>query len=326
MKLCLLFKPLGDGAPFAPSRKEIPPLLIGAAMAAGSSLMNQSLNRSNLAYKSEMEKGLMDYEWQNYKSPQAQVHALTQAGLNPAAFFGGGAGSVATPSHSAVSDSPLMVDGVDVPRLLLTESEILKNTADAKKAGSEAEGRDIENRLATDTYKDRVEEIALRNKWTKEQTSKTIQEVGLLCATFNETQQKIENLRSEKKLTDKQVDWYNRHMKAEIEHLRSSAEYQRAIAGLTDSQKTLFDRTMDDMAHITSLNRSQMDKVVELLNKYGDAKEIIGMITDVVDAGSNLVGSITSLRTPKVPTMSETKTETLGGQTKVTHSTRTGHY
>ena len=50
----------------------------------------------------DASKDLMKFEWDNFKSPKAQVSALAAAGLNPAVALGqGGSGFSATPSPDA---------------------------------------------------------------------------------------------------------------------------------------------------------------------------------------------------------------------------------
>ena len=58
-------------------------------------------------------KELLDYQWKNFQSPEAQVRSMAAAGLNPAATLGGH-GSFAAPSASLPSTAPVQVDGVSV--------------------------------------------------------------------------------------------------------------------------------------------------------------------------------------------------------------------
>lgn len=264
---------------------------IGAIGSLGSSLLGGLMNRDNMAKQVQASKDLMDYEWEKYKSPSAQVNALASAGINPAVALGqGGSGFTATPSPTMPTaprfESPSIGD----------IGSFVQALAMAKKAGLESVGQELENEFNKSTLADRVRSIGLQNHWTEEQTARTTQEIGLMSGQFNEIQQKIENMRSEKEFTDKQVKWFDRHMRADINHLQASADYQNALKGLTDSQKELLDRTMDDLCDITSYQADQMSKIVDLLDKYGDAQAIIGMLSQVVGSASDLIGSITSLK------------------------------
>ena len=271
-----------------PQFKRIAPAIIGAVGALGSAALNYGLNRQMMNYKLDDAKDLMSYEWQNFQSPKAQVRALSAAGISPSvAFSSGGVGQFATPKPTMPTDSPFFVSGVD------QFANAVSAIAQAKKAGAETIGKQLENKVLESSLQDRIEEVGIRNNWTKEQTSKTTQEFALISGQCNEMQQRIDNMRSEKALTDKQINNFDRRMSAEIENLRSSAEYHKAMAGLTESQKELFDSTMDNMKSIVYWQEQQLEKLVGLLGKYGDAQAVVGMISQVVGAASDIIGSIT---------------------------------
>lgn len=262
------------------------PALIGAGAAFGLAGLNQAMNRENMSYQTAQAKELMRYQYDNFMSPYAQAKSYADAGISPAQAFGsGGSGQLATPSPSFPSSIPVQIAGVD------QIANAVNAIANAKKAGADTAGKNLENRIVENSLKDRIEQVAIQNQWTKEQTSKTTQEFALISGQCNEMQQRIENMRSDKALTDKNVQWFDRHMSAEIDHLKSSADYQKAIAGLTDSQKELLDATMDDMKNIVYWQSQQLEKLVGLLGKYGDAQAIVGMISQVVGSASELIGA-----------------------------------
>lgn len=265
----------------------IVPALIAAGAALAGGVINNIMNRDNIDHKAEVEKDLMKYEYDQFKSPAAQVRGMAAAGLSPSVGLGMGNGEFATPAHGSVSDSPFVFSGVD------EIANAVNAIANAKKAGAETVGRNLENRIVEESIKDRIEQVGLQNKWTKEQTAKTTQEFALISGQCNEMQQRIENMRSEKALTDKQVSTFDRRMSAEIDNLKSSADYHQAMAGLTDSQKELFEATMDDMKNIAYWQSQQLEKLVGLLGKYGDAQAVIGMISQVVGSASDIISSIT---------------------------------
>lgn len=264
---------------------------IGALGSVGSSLLGGVIGRSNMDAQVKRSKELMQYEWEHFKSPQAQVSALAAAGINPAVALGqGGSGFTATPTPSMPSNPNIPMPNIgDVGQFVLA-------MANAKKAGLESVGQKLENDFNQSVLAERIRSVGLQNKWTEEQTAKCTQEVGLMSGQFNEIQKRIEVMEQERQLTEKNVKWFDRHMKAEINDLRASAEYKDALKGLTDSQKELLDRTMDDLCDITSYQADQMDKIVSLLDKYGDAQAIVGMLSQVVGSASDLIGSITNLK------------------------------
>lgn len=259
-----------------------PAILPAMAFAGAQALANSALQSLGMNKQADVSKSLMNYEWEHFKSPKAQVSALTSAGFNPAVVFGqGGSGQLSTPSPSLPS-SPMLMTGL--PEI----GNFVKSMAEAKKVGLESVAQDLENQYLEQTIKDRINQVGIQNSWTKEQTAKVTQEVGLLSGQFNEIQARIEKMNSEKQLTDKQVSWFDRHARAEINDLKESAAYKKAMAGLTDEQKNLLSQTLDDLVSIQSLNRQHLDKIVNLLNSYGDAKEIVGMFSSVLSSIGSL--------------------------------------
>ena len=138
----------------------MPPIDWSSAIASGvnafggllGSGLSQSYNRENMALQNQYAKELMDYQWRNFQSPEAQVAAMTRAGLNPAVLFGsGGKGAFAAPSPSMPSSSPVQVPNVfDIS----SAAAFIKSVADAKKAGmdtklseQEIKNKEVERQL-----------------------------------------------------------------------------------------------------------------------------------------------------------------------------------
>lgn len=259
--------------------------LVGGLLTSG---FNQVLGRSTKDYEQGLSKDLMQYQFQNFMSPAAQAASYARAGFNPALALGpGGSGAFATPSPS-YSPTPIpLMSGID------SIANATRALAEAKKAGAETVGKNLENKILESSLQDRIEEVGIKNKWTQEQTAKTTQEFALISGQCNEMQQRIENMRSEKALTDKQVQTFDRRMSAEIDNLKASADYHKAMVGLSESQKQLLDDTMDDMKDIVYWQSQQLEKLVGLLGKYGDAQAVIGMISQIVGSASDIISSIT---------------------------------
>lgn len=272
--------------------------------------------------QNEIGKANEKRQWDEYYSPKAQVRNLAAAGINPAVAFGNQSPVLTSGGQMQMPD----VSNLGLGTTALSEiGSYLNAKANAEKAGVETEGTVLDNQVKRQTFDELVKKVGIENNWTKEQTAKISQEIGLMSGQFNELQQRIENMRSEKKLTDKSVAWFDRHMSAEIAHLMSSAEYQNSLKGLTDSQKQLLDDTMEDLKDITSYQADQMSKVVDLLEKYGDAQSIVGMISEVVGSASDLINSIGGLKNlNRVQEVLSTSTTTDSkGNTKVTRSRST---
>lgn len=268
--------------------KAIAPLLLGTLAAAGGAAMNSianEQNKKNAQYSLDLQKQLMDYQWKKFDSPAAQAKSLAEVGLNPSVAFGQGGVRGVSPSGTApqIAQSDIGLSGQDMANTILALSQ-------AKKAGSDAAGVDLDRKIKEATLDDLIKAPALANKYTQEQTAALTQSIGLMSANFQKIQQDIENAKSEKQLTDEKVKWFAREMEAKISDLKSSAKYKEAIANLTDSQRDLLDRTMDDLVSITGYQKDYQKAVVDLLNKYGDAQAIVGMISQVAGSAADLIG------------------------------------
>lgn len=265
----------------------IAPLLLGTLAAAGGAAMNSianDQNKRNAQYSMNLQKDLLDYQWEKFDSPKAQLDSYAKAGINPAVALGQGSMRGASPSASAPEVAQVGQSATDTANTILALSQ-------AKKAGSEAAGEDLNNRVKEATLDELIKTPALANKYTQEQTAALTQSIGLMSANFQKIQQDIENAKSEKKLTDEKVKWFAKEMEAKISDLKSSAKYKEAIANLTDSQRDLLDRTMDDLVSITGYQKDYQKAVVDLLGKYGDAQAIVGMISQVAGSAADLIGN-----------------------------------
>ena len=117
------------------------PLLIGAGMAAG----NTALNAIGIGQQTGASKDLMRYQWDNFMSPAAQVREMAKAGLNPAAMFGEGKGSFASPSVAMPSSIPVQMGGVDtLANYLVAKSQAKKNDVDTHLLDIEAQNKQFD--------------------------------------------------------------------------------------------------------------------------------------------------------------------------------------
>lgn len=98
------------------------------------SLVNSVGSMLGTNYAVKKQKELMDYQWNNYQSPSAQVRNMAAAGINPAVALGNQA--------PVISSSP-SVPAVEAPQFgigtssLTDLSNYIKSLADAKKAGAD---------------------------------------------------------------------------------------------------------------------------------------------------------------------------------------------
>lgn len=240
------------------------PILIGAGMAAGNTL----LNGLGMSMQSESSKDLMDYQWQNFMSPKAQVNAMAQAGLNPASLLGEGKGSFASPSVAMPSSIPVQLGGVDtLANYLVAKSQAKKNDVDTRLSDIEAQNKQFELDLAkTFSSKERVANLlsaykALqlqddehsRNEWTiakekalselsgiqKDTAQKVLDNMDTQIQQENKQREEGIKLTQEKQKTEKSSQSAN-YASANASNTQASvnremARYQRVIADVEES-------------------------------------------------------------------------------------------
>lgn len=259
--------------------------VVGAALVSGGAnlvggALNNIVNRSNMQRQADIAKDLMQYQWDKFQSYPAQVESMTKAGLNPAALLGqGGSGLASGPSVNMPTSHPIDM-GLGSNGLV----DAVKTIAEAKKVGLESEAQNLQNEITYRQFDDLVRKVGIENGWKEAETQKLDQEITKILGEISINVNVNE-------LEKKKVQWFENHMKAEISNLMGSAEYQKAMAGLTDSNKKLLDDTMNDLKSITGYNKDYLQKLVNLLDKYGDAQAIVGMVSQVVSSASDFIGN-----------------------------------
>lgn len=154
---------------------------IGAIGSLGSTFLNGMLNRSAMKDQVQASKELMDYQWNKFQSPMAQVNAMAAAGINPAVAFGqGGSGFTATPSAAMPTNTTPQIGGItDI-------ATFVKAMAEAKKAGLESTAQEMQNDLTRQTFSDLVRKVGLENKWTEANITKVDNEVSKIVADVHQ--------------------------------------------------------------------------------------------------------------------------------------------
>lgn len=245
--------------------------------------------RNLLAAQQNFAQRQIDKQY-NYNDLSSQIKRLEENGLNKNLVYGSGMTDVLAPQTVTTSaPSAPQAQPVDVASMMLASANVVKAIADAKKAGAEAAGKDLENKYNKATMDERVKAVGIQNQWTQEQTAKMQQEVSFLVGQQNALQVQIDNMRKEGKLTDKEIKWFDQEMSAKIAELKSSADYQRAEANLTKTQKEQLEALFDDTKRLLSSNVNLAEKTVSLLDRYGDAQAIVGMATQLLSSIGDLI-------------------------------------
>ena len=123
---------------------------IGALGSLGSSFLNGMFNRSAMKDQIEASKELMDYQWDKFQSPLAQVNALAHAGINPSVALGqGGSGFTATPSASMPTSVPPQIGGIsDIASFVKAMAEAKKADVDIKNVEVDTQAKQFELELS----------------------------------------------------------------------------------------------------------------------------------------------------------------------------------
>lgn len=279
------------------------PAIIGAVGSLAGSAMNNSASASAADTAFGRQKELMALQQQyavdnwnrevNYNSPKEQMKRLKEAGLNPNLVYGNGAsglqaGPIAAPTAPS---APMQVTAPGNFGSAVSDAvNAAVGIAQAKKAKSETIAQNIENEYLTKTLKDRVRAVGLANDWTEQDMRKMDQEIANYSNQWSLWQNQIDQMRKNNQLTDKQISWYDRHMSAEIADLKASKEYKTAMSKLTDQEREQAEQLFDSMKRISEAQAGLAEKALDIAKTYGDAQAIIGMVTQIVSSGSQLLG------------------------------------
>lgn len=250
------------------------------------------------------------FDQQNeYNDIRNQVQRMMSAGLSPS----GGTQTVATNnmSHSSVSPPPVLhgsplggsISPIGLPQGMGSNGQTLRDVggfirdiAEAKNKGADTVIKEVEGELAARTLEERVRAVGLKNNWTEEQ-------INLAKQQYDEILGRVNLMQKEGLLKDKELATFDAKMTAEINDLKSSKQYKDALSKYNDKERELLEAMFDDLKNYQMYSTQQIQKFVDLLDKYGDAQAIIGMLTQVVDSAVNVVG----LFKPKVSEIIHTK-------------------
>ena len=195
-------------------------------------------------------------EANRYNSPLNQVKRMGSAGLAPQSLAGGAgaggsssmgaSGSVAPP---VLSGSPLggSVSPIGLPQGMSTNGSTLasigsfiRDLAQARLMGSQKTAQDLENTINEKVIDDKVKAVGLKNKYTEEQ-------ISLMQQQFAEITGRMNVMRKDVELTDKQIKWFDSEMSAKIGELQASKEYHEALSKYTDKERELLEACFDDL-------------------------------------------------------------------------------
>ena len=169
------------------------PLAVGLLSAAGGTVLNRAfdfLNKQTARESMDLQKELMDYEWDKFSSPAAQVKSIAEAGLNPGVVFGQGGMRGSAPSMNAPEIAQSQQSPTDFANSVLA-------LANAKKSGSETAGIELDNEIKRKTMDDVISAAGKQNRWTDEQINLAQQNAYNLQGQNSKLQEEINLLKKQ---------------------------------------------------------------------------------------------------------------------------------
>lgn len=245
---------------------------IGALGSIGSSFLNGILNYNSMSKQVEYAKDLMQYQWENFTSPSAQVKSLAAAGINPAVALGDSTGFTASPSVNMPSSHPPQVAGIqDI-------GNFVKAMADAKNAGFDSVAKELQNEITRQTLDQQILSASLSNKFTQEQTNKIIAEWNKIIGETNilhrEAQIKEIDLQKHEKLVDSLID--TQVARANLDE-QSAKQIREQLPIILDKLKAE-ERVLSVDADISESYKSTMAAT----GVVGSAVKIIAMLAKIL--------------------------------------------
>ena len=167
--------------------------------------INHAINSNNMDKQFRYQKDLMriqnDYNVQNwhmqnsYNTPAAQMQRLKAAGLNPDLMYGNGSAGVQANLPSGVSGGS--APGYSPAPEGLNLASDIQALANAKLAGAETVGKNIENSLLHDQIVAGIQEAYSRIGLNDEQKKKVKAETDNLEATLPMITEQVNQLREQ---------------------------------------------------------------------------------------------------------------------------------
>lgn len=246
--------------------------LVGQGLSVIGSLFGNDMARKNAEFQQKLQKDLLDYQWKNFSSPKAQATSLAEAGINPAVAFGQGSMShSAQPSMGSVSPiSPrdIGLSGADFANSILALSQ-------AKKAGSEAAGQNLDNIIKRTTLNEQINAASLANKWTDEQTNLVIQQAYNLQGLNTKIQEEINLLRKQ----GTKLDFENEHWEERFKN------EMRQYADKHNIDEQTFKRMEQELPFVLSKLESEanlLDIEEEMQGDFRTVNESLGVVGQVL--------------------------------------------
>lgn len=263
-------------------------MLAGAALSLAGNAINSKLSQGASDDAFARQKDLMRLQnqyaidnWErqvSYNDPKAQMQRLRDAGLNPNLVYGSGSVGLESPSIAPPSapSAPMQVTSPANYQSVLSDAvQAAVGIQQAKKAGSEAIGQDIENKYLEKSLNDRLELVATENRWkkqdverVKEQTAILQQQFASVVADLNLKQLDADERRVRLNRLEDFLDAQLREYRDK--HNLSALEYRQA------------ELMADDVRRQLKANADTLELQYQIGKQYSETEKRLGMVGQIV--------------------------------------------
>lgn len=238
------------------------PLILSAASSLLNGSMNSIFNQMNMDYQNGINKDLMNYQWEHFSSPKAQVRALADAGISPAHAFGsGGTGAFATPQASGVTAPSPQIGGVDFMDSLLKDTQRKQMTSEKENIDVDTESKRIENITKLRENLAKIDKILSDTNLSRSQRSKIEREreqIEIDIQTLDKrNKQEIALKQSEQTLNEKKAALTD-----------ANIQYQQIVNQFEPKQRRAL--IAEYYAHIDELRAAAKSHDADALDKAAD--------------------------------------------------------
>lgn len=310
----LIFNDIGNGlCPYAPHKKPILDSLIGAGInliggfAQGAQQhtftqeqqkLQSRLNKDEMAYSNGLQRA--QQEWLMNSQYGAAVSGMKGAGLNPATANGT---SLSTPSASSPTTGPSgpsagmpnidlvasmkgIQDIKNSVKLTDAQTDALDAQADKDRADANLKRKDINSygdRLAADlANKDAQTKLyGEQSNEAKENANYLRQKGGEIQENIKLIQQHVRESKANESFTRAQEREYKRVVDAQVKQAFAAKHWYDTQSSLMVQEALFKWTTMTSEADAQDAQRLLNDAMRRLTEKYGDAKEVAQIISDV---------------------------------------------
>lgn len=262
-----------------------------------------ALQREQYDYNRLLSQQSRDWQemmYNKYESPQALMQQFRDAGLNPALMYGD-----ASPSPSFSSDQASVgLGSAQHGNISLSDSLLVAQArnlnADSKKKESEIPliQQEIENSKAKgDEIRQNVELLKENRLVKHEEFNRLLNENNFFVETWANRSDLIGADAAKARL---EVKTFKERFENEMKNLEQSTYMLYTQGQLNDEQKKQVIEVTKNLQESFRIISKQAD----ILERYGDAEQVVGLITQSLNAINGTLGSIVDIVTAgKRPTL-----------------------